>query len=127
MYCPHSKSRNILVVNQTEKMPSGFTQIIVWNFVKVISNCFVKNGGIARHHTVINKTLQNGIVERINRPIMAELRCMLSNSSLQRVLGENPLQWLVIWWINLHIGHSTFKNFLVVLHIQMLIELNWNW
>jgi len=59
--------------------------------MKVISNYFCENEGIARHHTVVSTLQQNGVAECINRTMMKRVRCMLSNSSLLKSFGQKPL------------------------------------
>lgn len=47
-------------------------------------NALCKSEGIVRHHTVPHTPQQNSVPERMNRTIIENLRCMLSNASLSK-------------------------------------------
>ncbi|KAG8477231.1 hypothetical protein CXB51_031078 [Gossypium anomalum] len=57
----------------------------VWAFfLKQKSDVLCKSEGIVRHLTVRHTPQQNGIAERMNRTIMENVRCMLSNANLPK-------------------------------------------
>jgi hypothetical protein len=47
-------------------------------------NSFCRKEGIVRHRTIPYTPQQNGVAEHMNRTIISEARCMLSNSGLRQ-------------------------------------------
>jgi len=76
------KKFKALVENQTGRKIKKLRTDNGLEFVESEFEEFYMINGIARHKTLVGKSQQNGIAERINRTLLEKARCMLSNAGL---------------------------------------------
>ncbi|KAF3680613.1 hypothetical protein FXO37_03233 [Capsicum annuum] len=94
---PQNRPRVLLI---SKKASVGSPRIVLYAFCKKNAygdwldndfefcfnefNALCKSEGIVRHLTVCHTPQQNGVAERMNRTIMEEVHCMLSNAGLPK-------------------------------------------
>ena len=107
-------------------------------FLKVCEDC-----GIHRHFTIRRTPQQNGVSERMNKTLVENVRCMLSNVGLGKnfwaeavtyaqhlvnrlpssaINGKTPLE---VWFGKPATGYMILCIFLVLQHIIMWLNQNW--
>ena len=53
-----------------------------------------RNEGIKRHFTVRETPQQNGVTERFNRTLLEKIRCLLSNSGLNKKFWAEAMTYV---------------------------------
>jgi len=78
------KKWKALIENQTNKKIKRLRTDNGLEFCEGQFNEFCENEGIVRHRTVRKTPQQNGVAERMNRPLLERARCMLSTANLSK-------------------------------------------
>ena len=59
----------------------------------MVSQQLCRDEGIERHFTVSHTPQQNGVAERLNRSLLEKIRCLLSQSGLEKIFWAEALTY----------------------------------
>ena len=104
-YFPHSRSEKFWLRTRLEKGSRGSAQIMFWNYVKVISNYFVKMKELL-NTTLLSAHRSKMALQNVSkRQLWKESVVCSQILACPKSFGQKALQRLAIWWIDLHIHH----------------------